>query len=129
MNKKGFTLVELLIVIVILGIIAMIALPNIFEMINESKINGYKKYEKTLIDNIEMYNIDLQEDIWFENETSFDLTLSQLKERNQDLEENKDCLIENLNIIKEDNRYKYNVCIKCNQKEDGTYLYQSNYCK
>ena len=128
MNKKGFTLIELLIVIVILGIIAMIALPNIFDMVNESKINSYKKYEQTLIDNVEMYNIDLKEDIWFENSTSYDLSFSNLKQRNIDLEENKDCTIEKLNITKNGNSFKYNVCIRCNQKDNGTYMYESEYC-
>ena len=37
MNKKGFTLVELLAVIAILALIVIIALPNVFSMFNEAK--------------------------------------------------------------------------------------------
>ena len=42
MKKKGFTLVELLAVIVILGIIMSIATPIIIKVINDSKKETYK---------------------------------------------------------------------------------------
>ena len=36
-NKKGFTLVELLAVLVILGIVSFIAVPNVVSLINDNK--------------------------------------------------------------------------------------------
>lgn len=41
MNKKGFTLVELLAVIAILAILVIIALPNVLSMFNDSKKNSF----------------------------------------------------------------------------------------
>jgi prepilin-type N-terminal cleavage/methylation domain-containing protein len=41
MNKKGFTLVELLAVIAILAILVIIALPNVLKMYNDSKKNSF----------------------------------------------------------------------------------------
>ena len=41
MNKKAFTLVELLAVIIILGIIALIAVPTVFKIIDSSKDELY----------------------------------------------------------------------------------------
>lgn len=41
MNKKGFTLVELLAVIAILAILVIIALPNVLKMFNDSKKNSF----------------------------------------------------------------------------------------
>ena len=37
MNKKGFTLIELIAVVVIMSIIAIIATPNIINMIDKGK--------------------------------------------------------------------------------------------
>ena len=38
MNKKGFTLVELLAVLVIMGIIITIALPSVFKISSNMKV-------------------------------------------------------------------------------------------
>lgn len=43
MNKKGFTLVELLAVIVILAIIALIATQIVINVVNESRENANKR--------------------------------------------------------------------------------------
>ena len=42
MNKKGFTLVELLAVIVLLGVVALIATPIITGVIEDSRISSFK---------------------------------------------------------------------------------------
>ena len=48
MNKKGFTLVELLAVIAILAILVIIALPNVLKMYNNAKKNSFLTEAKTL---------------------------------------------------------------------------------
>ena len=48
MNKKGFTLVELLAVIAILAILVIIALPNVLKMFNDSKKNSFLTEAKTV---------------------------------------------------------------------------------
>ena len=48
MNKKGFTLVELLAVIAILAILVIIALPNVLKMFNDSKKNSFLTEAKTI---------------------------------------------------------------------------------
>jgi type IV pilus assembly protein PilA len=47
--KKGFTLVELLAVIVILGIILVIAVPNIMKVIDNAKQNAYENQKRLII--------------------------------------------------------------------------------
>ena len=48
MNKKGFTLVELLAVIVILAVILVIAVPKITDTIKNSKIASFESSAKTI---------------------------------------------------------------------------------
>lgn len=53
MNKKGFTLVELLGVIVILSIIMLIAIPNVASVLEKSKRSTYLADAKKLISQVE----------------------------------------------------------------------------
>ena len=45
-NKKGFTLVELLAVIIILGVLLMIAVPAVQNVIKKTKNNATQKQAK-----------------------------------------------------------------------------------
>lgn len=51
--KKGFTLVELLAVILILGIISLIAIPSVTKIIREAKINSSKRNAEQYVKSVE----------------------------------------------------------------------------
>lgn len=55
MNRKGFTLVELLAVIVILAIIALITTVVVINIVETVKIRKYKVEEKSLEKAAELY--------------------------------------------------------------------------
>lgn len=52
-NKKGFTLVELLAVIVVLAIIMIIAIPAVVESMNNAKKGSFKIYAQKALGNAE----------------------------------------------------------------------------
>jgi len=58
MRKNGFTLIELLSVIVILGIIAVIAVPTINDLLDESKRKSFKNSAYGLIEAANQYYLN-----------------------------------------------------------------------
>ncbi len=53
MNKKGFTLVELLAVIAILAILVIIAMPNVLEMFNKAKEDAFMTEAQSLYKSVQ----------------------------------------------------------------------------
>lgn len=57
-SKKGFTLIELMVVIVIIGILVAIALPNFISAQDRAKISSTKANLHTLQTSLETYSVD-----------------------------------------------------------------------
>ena len=55
MNRKGFTLVEVLVVIVVLGIVLLIAGPTLLNVYEDSKIKSEEIFTKRLSQSIDGY--------------------------------------------------------------------------
>ncbi len=64
MKNKGFTLVEIILVIVIIGIIGAITIPGVMDSMAESQKKGGETVERLLETNLELYNMDNKDDLW-----------------------------------------------------------------
>lgn len=62
LNKKGFTLVELLAVIVILGVIMLIAIPSVGTIISNSRKNSFVSSGKMYISTMQNYMAEKMDD-------------------------------------------------------------------
>ena len=63
LNNKGFSLVEVLAVVVILSVLATIMVPTVSHVINHNKENNYKNVEKSILNAAKMYVSDNRYDI------------------------------------------------------------------
>ena len=57
-NEEGFTLIELMVVIVIIGILAAIAIPNYVKIVNNAKVAEVKANMHTVQLEVEYYCIE-----------------------------------------------------------------------
>ncbi|MCK9266795.1 type II secretion system major pseudopilin GspG [bacterium] len=57
-NKKGFTFIELMAVIVILGILAMAVMPKFFGRIDEARVTAAKVQIKNFEQALRLFNLD-----------------------------------------------------------------------
>ena len=58
MNNKGFTLVEMLAVVTIIGLLALLTIPAIDSIIKSNKESVYEIQEKQMIDALKEYAAD-----------------------------------------------------------------------
>lgn len=77
--RKGFTLVELLAVIVILGLLSVLLIPNIQEMLKDSKKDLYAIQEQNIIDEAKNWVADHPYDLPENNGDELVISLGELK--------------------------------------------------
>ena len=62
-EKKGFTLIEIMVAIALFAIVVVIAIPYIIDTYNDAKLNAFLDEAKTIFKNIETsYNSDFMEE-------------------------------------------------------------------
>lgn len=76
-SKKGFTLIELIVVIAIIGVLVLLAAPRFIGFTKDAKVSTMQADVKTLANSALIYNIENQEgnDIaWPVTETAYTVT-------------------------------------------------------
>ena len=126
-NRKGFTLVELLIAITILGIIMAVAIPALTSISRKDIETQEKIYETSLVTAAKMYNDSYSEDTFGRKRYGCaKITYSQLKDKEliKELESKQlDCAFKEhgedssgLIVRKVDNHYYYESVLWCKNK-------------
>ena len=63
MNNKGFTLLEIILVVAILGVITLIVVPSVSSILNKNKNDQYENLKKSIISAAKMYVSDNRYDL------------------------------------------------------------------
>ena len=134
MNNKGFTLVELLAVIVVIGILSALAVVSYNSLIGSGKKGLYKNYENTLKGGAQNYFIDNTGDIPAIGETIV-LSYQTLLDKKY-IEEFKDpnggnCITSYVEVLRGNDigsnyNLTYKACLIC--KDGSNSYYVSNNC-
>ncbi|MGN1312181.1 MAG: prepilin-type N-terminal cleavage/methylation domain-containing protein [Bacilli bacterium] len=79
MNKKGFTLIEVIVVIVIIVILSLILIPNVMLFINKNNINSCEKLITNIESSAKIYVSENKYDLGFDcSDSSKTITLQTL---------------------------------------------------
>jgi prepilin-type N-terminal cleavage/methylation domain-containing protein len=126
MNKKGFTLVELILVITLMAVISVLVIPNILDALSSSKQQKYESLYKLVEKNMKLYNDKYSIDLWNNENTFFDFCegdtqgcnsgIEKLKESGSDLNLD-DCVINTMTITKNDAKYNYSLTMTCGTED------------
>lgn len=120
-DNKAFTLVEVMLILVIIGIILVLAIPRILDAVEENRSESGKSVEKLLTRNLELYNKDHEDDLWIKNSKSNCTTIpfSELLTVNEDIKLGE-CLLQSTDSLiiekTEQNKYKFYAYVACGKE-------------
>ena len=128
-KTKGFTLVELLVAISIMGIILIIALPQISNIQQNNKTTKYKKYAESMLSSGKLYTDAYTEDMFGNNQSGcVDITYNEMKEKDllKEIKISGSTCNSNKTFIrvrKSNNHYLYETSVYCTDK-NGKVVYE-----
>lgn len=136
MEKSGFTLIELIITIAIMGLILIIAIPSITALQNNNKDKGYEYYADSLIEASKVYvskeGVDITPLGIKEFTGCVDITFNDLLDA--DLiklydDSNIDCSNAKVRYTKEINKESYEYNLTCINKKTNEVVFSKQNIK
>ncbi len=130
-NSNGFTLIELIVTITIMGIIGLMVYPNLTSVIRENEEKKLETYKDSIENAAKIYVRDYEED-WPQGEDCIIIEYERLKNLKlvKDYNE-KGVICENygkhkieVKVIKEGNKYTYETSLTC--KKNSRTIIDSN---
>ena len=130
-NNKGFSLVELLAAVVILGLLSTIAIVSVSAILNKAEKNHYDTQQKNIVMAAQSYAQDNRNILPKEIGESRTITLQELQNRKyigQVLDRSKsECTVGSVTIFKySKDGYSYRPYLKCPKYETGADNYGEN---
>ena len=126
LNNKGFTMVELLVAMAILGLLIVMAFPTMRTVQTANTNNKYDQYGKAILSASKLYVDSYEDDLFsknIENDTH-DIAYTELKERDliKDIGlDDADCSSTVVTVIKYGDDYQYCLNMKCTKGSKTTY--------
>ena len=125
-NKKGFTLVELLVVVVILGIISVMAFPLIRGIVSKNELKKYEVYAESMSDATKLYVDSFDKDLFgnYQSGCAF-VTWKDLNSKDliKDIDIDKvSCNSDNsfVKVVKLRDKYMYAPYLACGKDNKGS---------
>lgn len=78
MNKKGFTLIEVIMVIAIIGLLSIILVPNVIGLIEKNKKESCEEVKENIISATKIYVINNKYELGFNCDTAKKIKLADL---------------------------------------------------
>ena len=113
MNKKGFTLIEMIAVVVIIGIVLAISLPNLSKIIGKQSDTEYNAQLKLVKNALDLYTIRHHGVLSSVNNSCILVDYSDLKDEELIIEGNISCNGKIVMTPKKGNSYSYQYFLNC----------------
>lgn len=124
-NNQGFTLVELIVTIAIMGIITMLALPSVQNIQNKNTKKKYETYRDTLLTGAKLYTDSYSDDMFGYNVSGcYDISYTELKDKNliKDIKIKGDTCDNGktfIRVYKRGDDYQYAASLYCKNKSNA----------
>lgn len=118
MNKKGFTLIEMLIVIILIGLVLVIAVPAVRNLTYGSSTKKYEQYEKVILEGAKLYTSSYRGELANDSSDCFTIPYSNLVKEGFLVEEDIHCSGSVVIRKRETTGYRYSLYLNCKDDKD-----------